>query len=105
MRGRILLAVAAGLLATGLLALAAAWLATARPEIDSSSGTHICDAPFDVVLNDADSRPAGDPPNADALRARCEDTASNRFWVASASGLAALTALVVTVVAVIRRED
>jgi hypothetical protein len=95
------------LLAAAWLAVTALWLTFDNPDIDGTSrgDNYTCLAPWDTVLNDADNFPGGEPPPDGArIAERCRDAGHDRFFVAMASGAAAV-ALVALSAAVSARSS
>lgn len=77
------------------LAGAAIWLASDNPDIHGTSrgDDYACLAPYDTVLNGADSFPGGDPPpDGEDIARRCRQAGQHRFGLAVGSGSAALAA-------------
>jgi hypothetical protein len=79
--------------AAAVLVVIAIWLSFDNPEIDDTSrgDNYMCLAPWDTALNDADNFPGGEPPpDAEVIAARCSNLGHERFYIAVASGSAAL---------------
>ena len=78
-----------------ILVVAGGWFAVHNPSVSVRPGDgypgwgdedYTCLAPYDVVLNDADNTPGGEPPpGAERIKGDCDRAARRSFTVATMS--------------------